>query len=180
MAYSYNLNLAVREDNFVVLSGSYSSSRPLSEISGFDLKLDAHRVPRRFYLMGGSLVHETDEGILRVVGSTMQIHLQQPFKAEDLVFINKAKQDPITLDYVRLMALNLETVLKSLQAKTQKDYEGKLHSLNRELKTAKNMAQDLVTEHQKVIAERDAQIVLLQQENADFRATIASLKGSAA
>lgn len=174
--FAYNLTLTVKPNGLEVLSGAYAKVHPTDTVPGFDLKIDKHRRPQRFYVMGESLVHETDNGMLRVVGPSMRLQLNQPFNTDDLSLIAPIEQAPITLDYVKLFAINLQTVLQTTQNKAKKEYEDKLQNINRELKKAKDATLELAEDHKEELAQKDAAIDLLQKENAGFRALIESMR----
>lgn len=169
--FSYNLTLTVKPNGLEVLSGSYAKVHPTETAPGFDLKIDKHRKPQRFYVMGDSLVHETDNGLLRVVGPSMRLQLNQPFDTADLVLIAPIEQAPITLDYVRLFAINLQHVLKTTQDKEREEYEKKLKAFGQELDAIR-------AEHKQEMFQKDAQIQLLQDENASFRQLLRTLQSN--
>jgi hypothetical protein len=132
------VTLKIYDGKLHVTSGSSYKTLTLSETQGFDLRLD-DRTTQRFYIMGENLVHES-QGILRVLGSEMNLHLNQEFKPSDLVVIAPLEQAPITRDYINLFAMNLQHVLMTIEEDKRKEYEKKLISTNLELKKAKDFS----------------------------------------
>lgn len=186
------LQITIKDQHLKVSSGDYLMKFALQAVQGFDILIQKNELPSRFYIMGESIVHER-EGVLRVIGSEMRVHMDRDFEPKDLSLVERPKQEAMTIDYVNLFALNLQHVLETIQAKKDKEWQKKLGHLEKELKNFKGLADatnaDLLTAEGKVESlearvqeysdgmefairantEQLHQIQQLKAENEDFR-----------
>jgi hypothetical protein len=127
---SSNLTLQIRDGNLFVDGDSYHRVVPVDSTTGFELKLAYGRPPARFYFMGGNIVHES-EGVLRVVGTVMKLHLDKEMIAEDFNVLPPPELEPIAKDYVHLLATNLSHILTTVQQEAAKDWKHRYDQLSK-------------------------------------------------